>query len=156
MITWSSPRSRSPGHEARRVVGLGWFVPKDVRADDRVTFSGDAVDAYGTRCPIEYEFSAARPRVAAALADLARGAAALGELVPGRGQTLVPAGSRSTTRERRGWARPTMAKSSATVVARLGLRQPLRRGQRHNPTSTASNPTLTSVALAIRAAEAVA
>jgi len=147
-----------PG-EREHVVGLGWFVPKDVRADDRVTFSGDATDAYGM--PLAHVEYALTPRdrenVEAAMADLARSAAVLGELVPGRGPTLVPAGS---SLHYQGTTRMGEADDGTSVCdpwSRVwGFDNLFVGGNGVIPTATASNPTLTSVALAIRAAEAVA
>jgi C-glycoside oxidase len=141
------------------VVGLGWFVAKELRAEDRVTFSDTELDAYGMpRMRIEYALTARdREGVEAAIADQARGAAALGEQVPGRGPTLVPPGSslhyQGTTR----MGESDDGESVCDPWSRVwGYDNLLVGGNGVIPTSTASNPTLTSVALAIRAAEAVA
>jgi choline dehydrogenase-like flavoprotein len=141
------------------VVGLGWFVAKDVRAEDRVVFSETAVDAYGMPRPrIEYALTGRdREHVGAAIADQARGASALGEPVPGRGPTLVPPGS---SLHYQGTTRMGDADDGDSVCdpySRVwGFDNLFVGGNGVIPTSTASNPTLTSVALAIRAAGAVA
>src|SRR5207247_4085927 len=41
-----SPIAIVDAGDAEHVVGLGWFVAKDLRAEDRVTFSDAEVDAY--------------------------------------------------------------------------------------------------------------
>jgi choline dehydrogenase-like flavoprotein len=148
------------GPEAgEHVVGLGWFVPKELRPEDRVTFSDSELDAFGMpRMRIEYALTARdRANVEAAIADQARGASALGEAVPGRGPTLVPPGS---SLHYQGTTRMGDADDGESVCdpwSRVwGFDNLLVGGNGVIPTSTASNPTLTSVALAIRAAAAVA
>jgi choline dehydrogenase-like flavoprotein len=94
--------------------------------------------------------------VEAAIADQARGAVALGEEVPGRGPTLVPPGSslhyQGTTR----MGEADDGESVCDPYSRVwGFENLFVGGNGVIPTSTASNPTLTSVALAIRASEAV-
>jgi choline dehydrogenase-like flavoprotein len=151
-----SPIEIVAGGEAEHVVGLGWFVAKDLRSEDRVTFSETKVDAYGMpRMRIEYALTQRdRENVEAAIADQARGTAALGEEVPGRGPTLVPPGSslhyQGTTRMGDDEA-DSVCDSHSRVWGFDNLQVG---GNGVIPTSTASNPTLTSVALAIRAAEA--
>jgi choline dehydrogenase-like flavoprotein len=154
-----SPIAIVDGAPAEHVVGLGWFVPKEIRAEDRVTVSDDRLDAYGMPAiRIEYGLTARdRESVEAAIADLERGATALGEPVPGRGPTLVPAGSslhyQGTTR----MGEADDGESVCDPFSRLwGLDNLFVGGNGVIPTATASNPTLTSVALAIRAAGAVA
>ncbi len=154
-----SPIEIVPGAAGREhVVGLGWFVAKDLRPDDRVTFSDGEVDAYGMPRPrIEYVLAERdRERVAAAIEDQARGAAALGEEVPGRGPTLVPPGSslhyQGTTRMGEADDGTSVCDSYSRV---WGFDNLFVGGNGVIPTPTASNPTLTSVALAIRAAGAV-
>ena len=121
---------------AEHVVGLGWFVAKDVRPDDRVTFSDDRGGrlrhaAHPGRVRAHQRD---RENVEAAIADQARGASALGEQVPGRGPTLVPPGS---SLHYQGTTRMGEADDGKSVcdsmVARLGLRQPLRRRERRDP-----------------------
>jgi choline dehydrogenase-like flavoprotein len=147
-----------PG-ERQHVVGLGWFVPKEIRADDRVTFSDDETDAYGMPRPrVEYALTPRdRENVEAAIADQARSAAVLGELVPGRGPTLIPAGS---SLHYQGTTRMGESDDGTSVCdpwSRVwGFDNLYVGGNGVIPAATASNPTLTSVALAIRAARAVA
>jgi choline dehydrogenase-like flavoprotein len=141
------------------VVGLGWFVAKDVRPDDRVSFSETELDAYGMpQMQIEYALTDRdRENVEAAVADQGRGAAALGETVPGRGPTLVPPGS---SLHYQGTTRMGDADDGESVCdpwcCVWGFDNLFVGGNGVIPTPTASNPTLTSVALAIRAAEAIA
>jgi pyranose oxidase len=153
-----SPIEIVPGAApTEHVVGLGWFVAKDLRAEDRVTFSEREVDAYGMPRPrIEYALTPRdRERIEAALEDQARGAAALGEEVPGRGPTLVPPGSslhyQGTTR----MGQSDDGESVCDPYSRVwGFDNLFVGGNGVIPAATASNPTLTSVALAIRAAGA--
>jgi pyranose oxidase len=143
---------------AEHVVGLGWFVAKDIRAEDRVTFSDREVDNFGMpRIRIEYELTPRdRAQIEAAIEDQARGAAALGEPVPGRGPTLVPPGSslhyQGTTRMGESDDGESVCDPHGCV---WGLDNLFVGGNGVIPTPTASNPTVTSVALAIRAAQAV-
>jgi choline dehydrogenase-like flavoprotein len=154
-----SPIEIVEDREGEHVVGLGWFVAKDIRPEDRVTFSDGEVDAYGMPRPrIEYALTPLdREHVEAAIADQARGAAALGEEVPGRGPTLVPPGSslhyQGTTRMGDADDGESVCDSYSRV---WGYDNLLVGGNGVIPTPTASNPTLTSVALAIRAAGALA
>ena len=154
-----SPIGIVDAHAGEHVVGLGWFVPKEIRAEDRLVFSDREVDAYGMpRMRIEYALTARdRETVEAAIADQRRGARALGEEVPGRGPTLIPAGS---SLHYQGTTRMGDADDGASVCdpfSRVwGYDNLFVGGNGVIPTRTASNPTLTSVALAIRAAGAVA
>jgi choline dehydrogenase-like flavoprotein len=140
------------------VVGLGWFIPKDIRAEDRVVLSDREYDPYGMPAMrVEYELTARdRENVEAAIADQARGARALGEEVPGRGPTLVPPGSslhyQGTTRMGDRDDGTSVCDSWSRV---WGFENLLVGGNGVIPTATASNPTLTSVALAIRAAQSL-
>jgi choline dehydrogenase-like flavoprotein len=139
------------------VVGLGWFVPKELRAEDRVVLSDREVDAYGMPAMrIEYALTGRdRENVDTAIADQRRGATALGEAVPGRGPSLIPAGS---SLHYQGTTRMGEAEDGDSVCdpfSRVwGFDNLLVGGNGVIPTRTASNPTLTSVALAIRAARA--
>jgi choline dehydrogenase-like flavoprotein len=143
----------------QHVVGLGWFVPKEIRAADRVVFSDRELDAYGMPAMrIEYGLTDLdRVNIDAAIVDQQHGASALGEPVPGRGPTLIPAGSslhyQGTTR----MGEVDDGESVCDPFSRVwGFDNLLVGGNGVIPTRTASNPTLTSVALAIRAAGAVA
>jgi pyranose oxidase len=153
-----SPIGIVDAEAGEHVVGLGWFVPKELRADDRVVFSDRELDAYGMpRMRIEYELTERDlENMEAAIADQDRGARALGEPVPGRGPTLIPAGS---SLHYQGTTRMGDADDGESVCDSLsqvwGFDNLLVGGNGVIPTATASNPTLTSVALAIRAADAV-
>jgi choline dehydrogenase-like flavoprotein len=153
-----SPIGIVDAEAGEHVVGLGWFVPKDIRAEDRVVFSDREVDAYGMpRLRIEYALTERdRHTVEAAIADQQRGAAALGEEVPGRGPALIPAGSslhyQGTTRMGEGDDGGSVCDPFSRV---WGYDNLYVGGNGVIPTRTASNPTLTSVALAIRAAGTV-
>jgi pyranose oxidase len=154
-----SPIGIVDAEPGEHVVGLGWFVPKDIRAEDRVTFSDREVDAYGMpRMRIEYALTERdRETVEAAIVDQRLGARALGQEVPGRGPSLIPAGSslhyQGTTR----MGDADDGESVCDPFSRVwGFDNLFVGGNGVIPTRTASNPTLTSVALAIRAAVVVA
>jgi C-glycoside oxidase len=140
------------------VVGLGWFIPKEIRREDRVEFD-DELDVYGMpRIRVEYTLTPRdRENVEAAIADQGRGAAALGQAVPGRPPTLVPPGSslhyQGTTRMGEADDGESVCDSHSRV---WGFENLFVGGNGVIPTSSASNPTVTSVALAIRAAAAAA
>jgi choline dehydrogenase-like flavoprotein len=142
---------------SEHVVGLGWFVPKELRSDDRVVFSDRRLDPYGMPgIHVEYALTEVdRANVEAAIADQHRGATALGEPVPGREPTLIPAGS---SLHYQGTTRMGDADDGDSVCdpfARVwGFDNLFVGGNGVIPTRTAGNPTLTSVALAIRAARA--
>jgi C-glycoside oxidase len=144
---------------SEHVVGLGWFVPKEIRADDRLVLSDREHDAYGMPAMrIEYALTERdHENVDAAIADQLRGATALGKPVPGRGPAPIPAGSslhyQGTTR----MGEADDGESVCDPFSRVwGLDNLFVGGNGVIPTATASNPTLTSVALAIRAAGAAA
>jgi choline dehydrogenase-like flavoprotein len=144
---------------SEHVVGLGWFVPKEIRADDRLVFSEREHDAYGMPAMrIEYTLTEHdHESIDAAIADQLRGATALGAPVPGRGPSPIPSGSslhyQGTTR----MGETDDGKSVCDPFSRVwGFDNLFVGGNGVIPTATASNPTLTSVALAIRAAGAAA
>lgn len=140
------------------IVGLGLFCAKDLRADDRVEFDDVHVDGYGMPAPrIHYTLTARDHEVIErARAEITRLAEAVGDPVGDRPFTL-PLGSslhyQGSTRmgpvddgtsvcdtDGRVWGVPGLFVAGNGVI----------------PTATACNPTLTSVALAVRGARAIA
>ncbi|MFC0042202.1 GMC oxidoreductase [Actinomadura rayongensis] len=143
--------------DPRPMVGLGWFLPKDVRADDRVRFDDDDPDAYGLpRIHIDYGLTDAdREQVRRAVKELEGLAADLGEQT--RVPDLLPAGS---SLHYQGSVRMGPADDGTSVCddrGRVwGFRNLFVGGNGVIPTATACNPTLTAVALVVRSVEAMA
>jgi choline dehydrogenase-like flavoprotein len=146
----------SPGHQ---VIGVGYFIPKQIRANDRVVLSDSAVDVYGMpRIEIEYALTDDdRERIEVVRGNQRRAAGALGGLVPGRPPQLMPLGS---SLHYQGSTRMGEADDGTSVcdpTCRVwGLENLIVAGNGVIPTPTAGNPTLSSVAHAVRAARAAA
>ncbi len=143
---------------AARFVAMGNGVRKFPRAQDRLVFSDDATDGWGMpQFSIEYEITERElAEVEAASADLRAVAERIGRFVPGGEPRLMPAG---TSLHYKGTVRMGDDGGAASVVddrSRVwGLRNLFLGGNGLIPTATVSNPTLTSVALAVRAVPAV-
>jgi pyranose oxidase len=144
----------SPG-----IVGLGWFCRKvDLRRADRVVFSDSKTDAFGMPAMrIEFELTERDlAEVELAKAEQLQAAAALGALLPGDPSRLLPLGSslhyQGTTRMGERDDGESVCDNRCRV---WGFENLFVGGNGVIPTSTACNPTLTSVALAVRSAERV-
>ena len=141
------------------VVGLGWFCAKDVRADDRLEFDEDERDAFGLPAfRIRYCLTSRdRAHIEAAMAQQRRAAQALGGFIPGGEPRLLPAG---TSLHYQGTVRMGDSDDGTSVCdpasAVWGVPGLYVGGNGVIPTPTACNPTLSSVALAVRAARAIA
>ncbi len=142
-----------------QVVGLGWFVPKDIRAEDRVVFSDEVHDGYGMPAiSTEYGLSQRdRSEIDAARVDILRAAASLGELLPDSPEPkLLPPGA---SLHYQGTVRMGRDETSSVCDASSrvwGFENLFVGGNGVIPTATAGNPTLTSVTLAVHASRAVA
>ncbi|AUS77137.1 hypothetical protein C1701_00785 [Actinoalloteichus sp. AHMU CJ021] len=144
--------------DPRPLLSLTWYAAKEIRARDRVTFSAERLDAYGMPAPrVEYGLTRADRATAARAAELVSTvAASLGEATPGGEPRLLPAGSslhyqgtvrmghdpRTSVCDRDGrvWGVDNLVVGGNGVIG----------------WPTAANPTLTSAALAVRSAAAVA
>ncbi len=141
------------------VVGLGWFCAKDVRAEDGLEFDDDEPDAFGLPAiRIRYRLTGRdREQIEAAMAQQRRAADALGGFIPGGEPRLLPAG---TSLHYQGTVRMGEADDGTSVCdpasAVWGVPNLYVGGNGVIPTATACNPTLTSVALAVRSARAIA
>jgi choline dehydrogenase-like flavoprotein len=141
------------------VVGLGWFCAKEIRAEDRLEFDDSQPDAFGLPAiRIHYQLTDRdREQVEAAMAQQRRAAAALGGFIPRGEPRLLPAG---TSLHYQGTVRMGETDDGTCVCdphsAVWGLAGLYVGGNGVIPTATACNPTLTSVALAVRAARAIA
>ncbi len=139
------------------VVGLGWFCAKDLSPDDRIEFSDTAAAAYGLPAPrIHYRYSDRDlATIEQAEKAVAEAAAALG--IPlDDSPRLLPAGSslhyQGTTRMGPADDGTSVCDSHSRVWNTRALWVA---GNNVIPTATACNPTLTSVALAVRGAHAL-
>ncbi len=141
------------------VVGLGWFCAKDIRAEDRLEFDDGEPDAFGLPAiRIHYRLTDRdREKIEAAMAQQRRAAEALGGFIPRGEPRLLPAG---TSLHYQGTVRMGEADDDTSVCDPAstvwGVPNLYVGGNGVIPTATACNPTLTSVALAVRAARAIA
>jgi choline dehydrogenase-like flavoprotein len=147
-----------PDVDRRLVTDLVWFSTCDVRESNAVTFSERVTDPYGMPQPtFHFRPSAAdRARADDMVTDMARAASALGKFLPGAEPKFLEAGFAlhitGTTRmgdDERGSVVDPWARVWGYDNLYLG-------GGGVIPTGVACNTTLTSVALAIRSAKALA
>ena len=139
-------------------VGMGWGVRKWPRAEDRLHFDDEHVDRHGLpSIRIAYELTdREEDELATARVHQARAAAALGDFVDGM-PVLMPAGS---SLHYMGTMRVGAADDGTSVCdtySRVwGVDGLVLAGNGLIPTANSCNPTLTSVALAVRGATALA
>ncbi|MGW0885541.1 GMC oxidoreductase [Streptomyces sp. NPDC002671] len=144
----------SPGEFA----GLSWSCAKQLRAKDRITFSGSRRDALGMPAmQLHYGLSDVdQATIAAARKEASHVAALLGTPIGTDLPALLPAGSslhyQGTVRMGATDDSTTVCDSSSRVWGTTNLYVG---GNGVIPTTTACNPTLTSVALAVLAARAL-
>ncbi|RBQ21121.1 pyranose oxidase [Spongiactinospora rosea] len=146
-----------PDVDTRLVVDLRWFGLVDPRPENRVCFSDTTADVWGMP-EAGFEFSLSeddRARQHRMMADLRRAAASLGRYLPGSEPRFIlptlPLHIAGTVR---------MGSDPDTSVvdphSRVwGVENLYLGGNGLIPTGTASNPTLTSVAMALRAANGI-
>ncbi|GAA5063830.1 GMC family oxidoreductase [Thermocatellispora tengchongensis] len=136
------------------IVGLGWFCAKDLRASDRVAFDDRERDGYGMPAMrIHYRLTERdHATLAAARAAIRRAADALGEPLDPEPITLALGASlhyQGTVRMGTSDDGTSVCDPTGQVWGVQGLYVA---GNGVIPTSTACNPTLTSVALAVAGA----
>ncbi|WP_439592909.1 GMC oxidoreductase [Microbacterium sp.] len=140
------------------IVGLGLFCAKDLQESDRVEFSEDAVDGYGMPAmTLHYTLSAAdHATIDRAKAEVVRLGTAIGEPLDDR-PFMMPLGAslhyQGTTRMGETDDGDSVCGPDSQVWGVPGL---FVAGNGVIPTSTACNPTLTSVALSVRGARSIA
>ncbi|MFD5214269.1 GMC oxidoreductase [Microbacterium sp. NPDC058345] len=140
------------------IVGLGLFCAKDLRREDRIEFSDEHLDGYGLPAPrIRYTLTTRDHEVLEqARAEIVRLAAAVGEPL-GEHPFTLPLGAslhyQGTTRMGVTDDGESVCDPWSEVWGTQGLYVA---GNGVIPTSTACNPTLTSVALAVRGARRIA
>src|SRR6478609_1193799 len=140
------------------IVGLGWFCRKEIRAEDAITFDDRAVDAYGMPAMrIHYGLTDNdRAAIQSAIAAIRRATASLGTPLD-ENPIVLPAGTslhyQGSTRMGTTDDGTSVCDVRSQVWGHPGL---VVAGNGVIPTSTACNPTLTSVALAVLGARAIA
>ena len=155
----ASPVDLGVADPSGAVVGLGWFCAKDIRAQDRLEFDDSQPDAFGLPAiNIHYQLTSRDlDQIQLAMAQQRRAAEALGGFIHRGEPRLLPAG---TSLHYQGTVRMGETDDGTCVCdpdsAVWGLAGLYVGGNGVIPTATACNPTLTSVALAVRAARAIA
>ncbi|KJL45796.1 GMC oxidoreductase [Microbacterium trichothecenolyticum] len=140
------------------VVGLGWFCAKDIREKDRVEFDDQIQDGFGMPAmKVHYELTEAdRRSIAAATSQMVAIGDLLGEAVFGDPIEFPPGASlhyQGTTRMGQHDDGRSVCDDTCRVWGTTGLYVA---GNGVIPTAMACNPTLTTVALAVRGARAIA
>jgi choline dehydrogenase-like flavoprotein len=140
------------------IVGLGLFCAKDLQREDRVEFDESRTDAYGMPAiGIHYRLTEADHAVLArAREEIVRLGAAVGDPLDPRPFTMPPGASlhyQGTTRMGPSDDGESVCDADSQVWDAPGL---FVAGNGVIPTATACNPTLTSVALAVRGARRIA
>jgi choline dehydrogenase-like flavoprotein len=140
------------------IVGLGLFCAKDLQRDDRVAFDDGRTDAYGMPAiRLHYRLTEADHAVLErAREEIVRMGAAIGDPLDPRPFTMPLGASlhyQGTTR-----MGPTDDGESVCGIDSQvwGVEGLFVAGNGVIPTATACNPTLTSVALAVRGARSIA
>ena len=146
----ASGQSAKNGH----VVGLGWFCRKELRYEDYLEFDTNEKDYLGLpKITIHYQLTGNdRKEIAAAMKEQAKAAVAFGKVLRTGEQFMIPAGSslhyQGTVRMGTENDGRSVCNSHSEV---WGYKNLFVGGNGVIPTATACNPTLTSVALAVRA-----
>ena len=148
----------APLADMRGVIAMSWYATKEIQASDRVEFSDDDVDGYGMPAmSIRYTVTDTDRETLRAMSEtMGRAANALGDMLHPE-PMLMPWGN---SLHYQGTARMGAADDQTSVCdseSRVwGYRNVLVGGNCVIPTPTACNPTITSVALAVRGARGVA
>jgi choline dehydrogenase-like flavoprotein len=140
------------------IVGLGFFCAKELSADDRLEFSDDELDTFGMPAiKVHYALSERdRAVIARARQEIVRLGHAVGTPLDDQAIALPPGASlhlQGTTRMGEGDDGTSVCDPTSAVWGVAGLYVA---GNNVIPTSTACNPTLTSVALAVKGARSIA
>ena len=148
-----SPLKTETFNNPKHIVGLGWGCLKEVRYRDRIVFSKTKKDYLGMP-QMNFRFAyTARDRKAIERAKMTQtmAAQAFGKVIQEGDQTLMPAG---TSLHYEGTTRMGERNDGTSVCDTFsqvwGFENLFVGGNGVIPTSTTSNPTLTSVAMAVR------
>lgn len=148
-----------PGVDDRLVTDLRWYAAMDARPENRVKFEDDLRDPLGMPQPtFEFELSSKdRERMAQMEVDLRSAASALGPFAPGSEPRALPLG---TCLHLQGACRMGLKDDGTSVVDRdlrvWGFDNLYVAGNSVIASTNACNPTLTSLALALRSAQRLA
>jgi hypothetical protein len=140
------------------VAGLFWYSRKDISFHDRLEFSGTEVDRYGMPAIYVHYSLTGKDRAGLILAEqeIKSAASALGTFLEDAYPRVLPAGSslhyQGTTR----MGSTDDGESVCDTYGRVwGINNLFVGGNGVIPSATACNPTLSSVALAIRSCESI-
>jgi|GEM_PF-642877 len=144
-----------PNIDSRLIVDLRWFGIVDQKKHNKVTFSSELKDSYGMPKPtFDFELDDPdRTKQHAMIDDMLRAANVLGGFLPGSEPQFMSPG---LTLHIHGTARMGTDASDSVVDTNSkvwGMDNLFLGGNGLIPRGTASNPTLTSVAMALKAAE---
>jgi pyranose oxidase len=153
-----SPVKIDAKERAKHIVGLGWGCTKEIRYEDHIEFSETETDYLGMP-KINLKFTLTekdKQQIETAKQIQAKAAAAFGKVLKEGEQTLMPAG---TSLHIQGTVRMGEINDDTSVCNSYsqvwGYDNLFVAGNGVIPTSTTSNPTLTSVAMAVRASEKI-
>ena len=145
----------APNVDSRLVVDLRWFGIVEPHPDSRIYFSDEHLDSFGMPQPtfewiLDEEDRRKQHRM---MADMVRAASALGGFLPGSEPQFVAPGLplHTTGTTRMGTSPDDSVVDENSQV--WGMENLYLGGNGLIPRGSASNPTLTSVAMAVRAAE---
>ena len=150
--------SRLETQNPKHIVGLGWGCLKEVHYKDRIVFSKTKTDHLGMpKMNFKFAYTEGdKKAIEQAKAMQTQAAQAFGKVIKDGDQTLMPAGTslhyEGTTRMGETNDGTSVCDSHSNV---WGFDNLFVGGNGVIPVATTSNPTLTSVAMAVRACEKV-